>query len=60
MFEKIIRNMNDSEKNELISRIIELESIVTGAYFKGHRAHNQDQYQLLRDELKQLRKKIGL
>jgi hypothetical protein len=52
--------MNDLEKNQIISRIVELESIVTGAYFKGHRAHNQDQYQLLRDELKELRKKIGL
>lgn len=52
--------MNVADKNKIISRIIELESIVTGAYFKGHRAHNQDQYQLLRDELKELRKKIGL
>jgi hypothetical protein len=52
--------MNDLEKNQIISRIVELESIVTGAYFKGHKAHNQDQYQLLRDELKELRKKIGL
>jgi hypothetical protein len=52
--------MNDSEKNEIISKIIELESIVTGAYFKGHRAHNQDQYQLLREELKVLRSKIGI
>jgi hypothetical protein len=52
--------MNDLEKNQIISRIVELESIVTGAYFKGHTAHNQDQYQLLRDELKELRKKIGL
>lgn len=52
--------MNDSEKNKIINRIIELESIVTGAYFKGHRAHNQDQFQSLRDELKVLRKKIGI
>ncbi len=51
--------MNDSEKNKIISRIIELESIVTGVYFKGHKAHNQDQYQELRNELKILRKKIG-
>lgn len=52
--------MNDYEKNQIISRIIELESIVTGAYFKGHMAHNKDQYQSLRDELKILRKKIGI
>jgi hypothetical protein len=52
--------MDDSEKNKIISRIIELESIVTGAYFKGHKVHNKDQYQPLRDELKILRKKIGI
>jgi len=52
--------MTDLEKNQIISRIIELESIVTGAFLKGHRPHNQDQYQSLRDELKILRKKIGL
>lgn len=52
--------MNGLEKDKIISRIIELESIVTGAYFKGHRAHNKDQYQTLRDELKELREKIGL
>lgn len=51
--------MSYSENNKIISRIIELESIVTGAYFKGHKAHNQDQYQALREELKELRKKLG-
>jgi hypothetical protein len=52
--------MNDLEKNQIISRIIQLETIVTGAFLKGHRPHNQDRYQILRDELKELRKKIGL
>ena len=52
--------MNDSEKDKIISRIAQLETIVTGAFLKGHRPHNQDQYQSLRDELKTLRKKIGL
>lgn len=52
--------MKDSEKNEIISQIIQLETIVTGAFFKGHRPHNQDQYQSLREELKILRKKIGI
>ena len=52
--------MTDLEKNQIISRIVELESIVTGAYFKGHMAHNKDRYQILRNELKDLRKKIGL
>lgn len=52
--------MSDSDKNEIISRIIQLETVVIGAFFKGHRPHNQDQYQSLRDELKELRKKIGI
>lgn len=52
--------MTSSEKDKIISRIIELESIITGAYFKGHRPHNQDKYQILRDELKVLREGIGL
>ena len=52
--------MNDSENDKIISRIIQLEAIVTGAFFKGHRPHNQDQYQSLRDELKILRNKIGI
>lgn len=52
--------MTNSEKDKIISRIIQLETIVTGAFLKGHRPHNQDQYQSLRDELKELRKKIGV
>lgn len=52
--------MDNSEKNKIISRILELESIVLNAFFKGHKPHNQDQYQVLRDELKELRKKIGI
>ena len=52
--------MSDLEKSEIISQIIQLESIVTGDSLKGHRPHNQDKYQTLRDELKILRKKIGL
>jgi hypothetical protein len=52
--------MDDLEKNKIFSRIIQLETIVTGAFLKGHQPHNQDQYQSLREELKELRKKIGL
>lgn len=51
--------MTNSEKDKIISRIIQLETIVTGDYFKGHRPHNQDQYQSLRNELKELRKKLN-
>jgi hypothetical protein len=50
--------MSDSEKNEIISRIIKLESVILDAFFKGHKPHNQDQYQILRDELKELRGKM--
>jgi hypothetical protein len=45
-------------QQEIISRIIELESIITGAVSKGHKAHNQDEFQPYREELKVLRKKL--
>ena len=45
-------------KQEIISRIIELESIITGAVSKGHKAHNQDEFQPYREELNLLRKKL--
>ena len=42
-------------RQEIISRIIELEMIVTEAVSKGHMAHTQDEYQPYREELKTLR-----
>ena len=45
-------------QQEIISRIIELESIITGAVSKGHKAHNQDEFQPYREELNILRKKL--
>ena len=53
------RQIMDEEKNKIISRIIEVELIITGAFFKGHKPHNQDQYQILREELKVLRNKLS-
>ena len=47
-------------QQEIISRIIVLESIVTEAVSKGHQAHTQDEYQPYREELKVLREKINL
>lgn len=46
-------------RQEIISRIIELEMIVTEAVSKGHMAHTQDEYQPYREELKVLREKIN-
>jgi hypothetical protein len=45
-------------QQEIISRIIQLESIITEAVSKGHKAHNQDEFQPYREELKLLRKKL--
>ena len=45
-------------QQEIISRVIELESIITGAVSKGHKAHNQDEFQPYREELNILRKKL--
>ena len=55
--------MGDKKKmtqQEIISRIIVLESIVTGAISKGHKAHTEDEYQPYREELKVLRQKLIL
>ena len=45
-------------QQEIISRIIQLESIITEAVSKGHKAHNQDEFQPYREELSLLRKKL--
>lgn len=55
--------MGDKKKmtqQEIISRIIVLESIVTDAISKGHKAHTEDEYQPYREELKVLRQKLIL
>jgi uncharacterized protein (UPF0216 family) len=51
-------NKKKMTQQEIISRVIELESIITDAVSKGHKAHNQDEFQLYREELKILRKKL--
>ena len=52
-------NKKKMTRQEIISRIIELEMIVTEAVSKGHMAHTQDEYQPYREELKVLRQKIN-
>ena len=52
--------MNENKKNRIISQILKLELIVTNAFFNGHKPHDNDEYQKYRDELKKLRKKIGI
>jgi len=58
IFNKFI--MTDKKRNRIISQILKLELIVTEAFFKGHKASDNDEYQKYRDELKKLRKKIGI
>ena len=55
--------MGDKKKmtqQEIISRIIVLESIVTEAISKGHKTHTEDELHPYREELKVLRKKLML
>tara|TARA_R110000868_G_scaffold372862_1_gene636696 strand:+ start:562 stop:729 length:168 start_codon:yes stop_codon:yes gene_type:complete len=55
--------MGDKKKmtqQEIISRIIVLESIVTDAVSKGHKSHTHDEFQPYREELKVLRQKLIL
>lgn len=53
-------NKKKMTQQEIISRIIVLESIVTDAISKGHKAHTEDEYQPYREELKVLRQKLIL
>ena len=43
-----------------ISRIIQLELIITEALSKGHKAHDNDEFSEYRKELKQLREELDL
>jgi len=52
--------MTDKKRNRIISQIIHLEMKVLQAFFNGHKPHDKDEYQKYRDELKKLRKKIGI
>ena len=47
-------------RQEIISRIIELEMITTEAVSRGHKAHTEDEFQPFREELKVLRQKLLL
>jgi hypothetical protein len=43
-----------------ISRIIQLELIITEALSKGHKAKDDDEFEEYRKELKQLRKELDI
>jgi hypothetical protein len=45
-------------QQEITSRIIKLELILTEAVSKGHKAHTEDEFQPYSEELKVLRKKL--
>jgi predicted SprT family Zn-dependent metalloprotease len=49
--------MTDDDK---ISYIIKHEGIITHALIKGHSAHDNDEFKEIREELKKLRKELGL
>ena len=53
--------MGDNKKvklQEIISRIVELEMILTEAVSNGHKDNTEDEFQPFREELKVLRKKL--
>jgi hypothetical protein len=51
-------NNKKMTQQEIISRIVELEMILTEAVSKGHKANTEDEFQPYREELKVLRKKL--
>ena len=51
-------NKKKMTQQEIISRIVELEMILTEAVSNGHKANTEDESQPFREELKVLRKKL--
>jgi len=47
-------------EQEIVTEILKIETILTEAVFRGHKASNDDQYQHLRERVKELREKIGI
>ena len=54
------RTNPDMTEQEMVTEIIKIETILTEAVFKGHKASDDDQYQHLRERAKELRKKLGI
>ena len=50
----------DMTEQEMVTEIIRIETILTEAVFKGHKASDDDQYQHLRERAKELGKKLGI
>ena len=52
--------MKNKYYDSRLSRIIQLELIITEALSKGHKAKDDDEFSGYRKELKQLREELGL
>lgn len=55
-----MNNLYTEENQKIISRIVKLEYDITKAVFDGHRCFDNDIFKESREELKKLRKQIGI
>ena len=53
-------NLYSEENQKILSRIVELEYGITKAVFNGHKCSDNDIFKESREELKNLRKQIGI
>lgn len=47
-------------EQEMITEILRIETLLTQAVFKGHKASTDDEYHHLRERAKEFRKKLGI
>ena len=50
----------DITEQEMVTEILRIETLLTQAVFKGHKASTDDEYQHLRKRAKEYRKKLGI
>lgn len=55
-----MNNLYSEENQKILSRIVELEYDITRAIFNGHKCSDSDIFKENREELKKLRKQIGI
>jgi hypothetical protein len=55
-----MNNLYSEENQKILSRIVELEYGITKAIFDGHKCSDSDIFKENREELKKLRKQIGI
>ncbi len=55
-----MNNLYSEENQKILSRIVELEYQITKALFNGFKSHDNDIFKESREELKKLRKQIGI